>query len=78
MGAAWRPPSREGGAVDLEGSPEALAGDIGSGWLTPRWVKDVVQGLGALHCALHPIPSLPGGPCLLIVLRVQPSRALGF
>lgn len=48
-----------------------------TGWLTARWVKDVVQGLGALHCALCPILSLPGEPCLLILPRAQLDWALG-
>lgn len=67
----WRPWS-------WEGSPEVLAGDI------RLWVADPALGEGGfrvwgLHCALSPIPSLPGvggsGACLLSFASAQCSPA---
>ena len=62
----------------LEGVQRSWHVTSSTGWLTAPWVKDVVQGLGALHCALCPILSLRREPCLPILPRAQVDLSSGF
>lgn len=62
----WRPWS-------WRGAQRSWQVTSGSGWLTPRWVKDAVQGLGACTAPFAPSSASPGGCAFSFAPQCSPA-----